>query len=135
MHVEACGLYSCPPSIARDKATAQSRNTRGLGLWVTPSVLPHTCPYEPEVVLVCDILWRRPKGSRALSLDLDSSRRMVLGGQGIALSSQSAGETQCSPGLEGTEKGSLMHGVPRGWAVSSAPLKGREVGKEGNHWS
>lgn len=107
MHVEACGLYSCPPSIARDKAPAQSRNTRGIGLWVTPNVLPQTCSCESEVhkVLVCDILWGRPKGSRALSLDPDSSRRMALGGPGIVLSAQSARETQCSPGLEGTEKG------------------------------
>lgn len=44
-HVGACGLYSCPtPSTARCKAPAQSRNTGGPGLWVTPSKspTPHT---------------------------------------------------------------------------------------------
>lgn len=80
MHIEACGLYSCPPGIARDKVRAQGRNIRGLGLWVPPSVLPQTCSSEPGVykVLMCDILWGRPKGSRAMSLDPDGSRRILL---------------------------------------------------------
>lgn len=61
-----------PPGIARDKVHAQARNIRGLG--------PQTCSSEPGVykVLMCDILWGRPKGSRAMSLDPDSSRRILL---------------------------------------------------------
>lgn len=41
---------------------------------------PQTCSSEPGVykVLMRDILWGRPKGSRAMSLDPDGSRRILL---------------------------------------------------------
>lgn len=144
-----CGLRSWPPRLRHDSWSKQ-KNQR---LW-TPGYIPwFPHPRHPPVSHMCRkcwpvmILWERPKCAKAPPLDEGSREKEAHVWQKIGLGPQKTGmegeptattmgpgEIPCTPGLMGTGKGKLQHGVLggcdwEGWVIS-VPLWG-EVGMEG----
>lgn len=118
-HVEACGFYSCPPPRRARKAPAQSRNTRGPGLWVTSSKSP-TLRQVPvsQMCVKCwcvVILWGRPRAREPCPLGRDSSRILLWEGRAQPLGSHGAGrkEGPASATTAGAGEEGVLHPCER----------------------
>lgn len=97
----ACGLYSCPTlRIARDKAPAQSRNTRGLGLGYTCQVpYPRSVVSRKCVKCWCDDPLGKAKGIKSPTPGWRQQEEGLCSeGQDVPLCSQGACGRGCAYG-------------------------------------